>query len=333
MVMEGFVRMWDDLRTYLRLFRTLLRIHWLGMVITGFAVFLIGSCSIHLIQPSMIRLERKILLQNKQDGNYEEIPSPHTTLSETIKQYLTRSSVGVLFPTLLAIVTITGFLISIQKLEEFLGKVTSLKAFLEKAVPILEEAQKMKEDIHIVCYAPYIGNLSERGTGLQLRFAKLLLDRVQYERTRTIIVSLNAEALSDYYNRFALDSRYEEVDVSEALKEQKHILQECASKSFNNVAYYGLPPKAMLPSFFMVAAESRAVIAMPLFVPPGDSTKTTTVDMKIELVGFCTNDVATIREFKEAMNLYYDNDWLLTNGAIVSTIEEGAKLIKKARSS
>ena len=143
-------------------------------------------------------------------------PEDHSSLA-----LLRKSSLGVMFTFILSLVTVSGFLIAITKLEQLLGQVTSLRAFLERGTEIIQNAIDHNDSLWIICHSPFIGNLSVRGTKPQIAFREALKTAVNNPSVGVKIIGLSPAGLRDYYESFATDRRLERAEVDKALEEME----------------------------------------------------------------------------------------------------------------
>jgi hypothetical protein len=81
-----------------------------------------------------------------------------------------------------------------------------------------------------------------------------------------------------------------------------------------------------------VESKSQLMVAHAVTQEANDKQQIKPMVQTIELVGFCTNDVGTIREFREAMRMFQVPGWLVTpNTDVSAAIEKGATEIGNAR--
>lgn len=215
---------------------------------------------------------------------------------------------GSIFPVAFAFLTLAGLLAALSRIEELHSKITNLHGFVIVATSICKEAEKKREPVWIVSVSPFIGNLSIRGRNVQKEFAETLAGnaarRIQGLHTRANIdvtlACLAPRELGEYYLNFARDARYDKILCKEAHAEMKDYLVD-ATRIGTRIKYYGLKEN---PGFFLVATSSRALVAMPLFLPVKGAISDETTDDKVQLVGFLTREKKLVRELLEAAEHY-----------------------------
>lgn len=222
-----------DLQYYSRLSRTYMETHFWGLLIIIIIAFGLLTFSIFI----------------SKDSNRTSI--------------FTSTTVGILFPLIIAIVTMGGFLISLSKLEELLGRITSLQQFLEKSNSLIERASNSNDDLWIVCHYPYIGNLSARGSKAQETFRDHLQKLMREKTCNVEIVGICPYGLKDYFLQFGRDSRYD-FDICMEAFQELHDAFAFTLSEYSKVTYFGLKYQ---PPFFLVASRYEAVIASPFFLP------------------------------------------------------------------
>lgn len=258
----------------------------------------------------------------------------------SIASLYAKSSVGILFPLIIASCTVVGFLIGLAKLEELAGQVTSLPAFLDRAAELIEESIINGDDVSIVCHSPFIGNLSAREQRMQQRFRKALESAAKSGVVRLKILGLEPDALGHYYMAFGEDKRYAAIKCEDAFSEMGDFL---TSMTLYERQYFGLPYEH-LPEFFMATNGFRAVVASPLFLPARDEVlsdhgtdgqsdgATSGGNRKVDLIGFATRDGGTIAELIEAMEFGCKRATIVhRDGGIDAAISEWTPKISAAR--
>jgi hypothetical protein len=245
-----------DLQYYSRLFKAYWEAHFWGLII--------------IIILALVILVVSILLSK--DSNRTSI--------------FTSSSNGILFPLILSIITMGAFLISLSKLEELLGRITSLQQFLEKSNSLIERAGNNNSDLWIVCHYPFIGNLSARGTSAQITFRDHLTRLMKEKLCNVEIVGICPYGLKNYFLQFGKDSRYDFNTCMEAFQELHETFTYTLSE-LSKINYYGL---AYQPPFFLVATKYEAVIASPFFLPhPYSQRNVSNDESSSALPNYCKN--------------------------------------------
>lgn len=290
-----------DFKNYYRLLQTYLKTYNWGCLIIIVMVIGLLALSVYLVK----------------DNNRNSI--------------FTSTSIGILFPFGIAIFTLGGFLISLSKLEELLGRITSLNQFLERSNALIEKSFIKNDDLLIVCHSPFIGNLSERGRKSQKRFRENINRLIDDKNHKIKIIGICPSALENYYKVFGEDPRYDRDMCKTAFREMRDFFVSVSrSNKIYNVSYFSLN---YYSPFFLVASKYEAVVASPFFLPlphgfnngpdqnksnatlkycanwkskvsdpqniPEDKSELESVN-KVELLGFVTRDSQQIHELMEA---------------------------------
>lgn len=238
-------------------------------------------------------------------------------------------SIGVVFPVVIAMVTVVGFLLGLAKLEEFLGQATSLRSFLEKAAEIMDDCNQRNDKLWVVCHSPLIGNLSERDSKQYGVFEEKLFKTAKNESLQLKIVGLSPAQLGKYYQKFANDKRYDPRKCKDAFKETQDILlQLLGAKNHNE--YLAVEEES---EFFLVASEYQAVVASALFLPSEQKDASSRQGQqreqekdnaqkpekkKVQLIGFMTRDGNTIDALLDAFDFAIKNSRRLTEASEVT---------------
>jgi|GEM_PF-4209393 len=282
-------RLRNDSRWYTHLLRTFLSAHRWGLFLIVVVVLSISWLSIYFIDQR--RFQHTHLAPGPSSTDYFKESSRNS-----LPMGLSTGSIGTLFPIIIAIFTLAGFLGGIAKLDEVLSRATNLQKFLEKANLILSDAIANGGQVWVVCHSPFIGNLSLRGRKPQVAFQNQLQHLIK--QNKVTIITLTPDKLVDYYARFKGDERYRDAKCLEAYQEMEPFLKQCMLQS-DAVAYFGLSEE---PEFFLVANDTEAVVATPLFLPRSDSSSS--LPRLVELIGFATKDGATYDELLQAAFYY-----------------------------